>query len=600
MKNMDCPAFKRLSPVLSPSVLLAVLFMTLGVSPLGAQIYVAQTAQGTGNGSSPANAESVAWLNQATSWNNGSGTVTPGTTVYLCGTISSPIAVQASGTAGNPITIYFEPNAAMISPVWSYSGVFGGAFTIPNQNYITIDGGSNGLIEATANGTGLTYQTNCCGIGAGSASYLTVRNLTIANMYVRTSNTDQAGGGGSGLGFGVEDTCNYSPYGITNFTVNNCTISNAGCAIITDYGPGANYYFISNNISYINWGIEVGGGGHYITNLVVAHNDIYNFANWDNPANGYYHHNAIFEQDEAGATQYCAYIYGNIVGPNFGADATAGFQAITAGNNYIYNNLFISNTNDAPDDAMITTDGSIFVANNSFIMGGIGIAIGVAGNATVYNNLGVNCTFIDDAYANYGGITINYNYGYDLVTGLGYSYGTGGSVSFQTFSQWQALGFDLNGSDSVNPLLNSNGTLQLGSPMDSAGTNLTSYFTNDFAGNPRPPTGAWTVGAYQVTLTAAASVSLSASPTTPVVSASNPLNVGVSNPPTATLAWSSANATNVTLSGFGSVPLNGSTNASPSQTTNYTITATSANGTATTNVTVVIPTAPTNLIGSPP
>jgi len=78
------------------------------------------------------------------------------------------------------------------------------------------------------------------------------------------------------------------------------------------------------------------------------------------------------------------------------------------------------------------------------------------------------------------------------------------------------------------------------------------------------------------------------------VSISHPLIVGVSSPDLI-LDWSSLNATNVTLSGFGAVALNGNTNASPSQSTNYTATATGARGNVFTNVTVTIPAPPTSL-----
>jgi hypothetical protein len=51
-----------------------------------------------------------------------------------------------------------------------------------------------------------------------------------------------------------------------------------------------------------------------------------------------------------------------------------------------------------------------------------------------------------------------------------------------------------------NPLLNTNGTLQSGSPAIGVGTNLTSLgitaLDSDYAGNARPLTGAWTIGAY--------------------------------------------------------------------------------------------------------
>ncbi|HXB59048.1 MAG TPA: hypothetical protein VNU95_05770, partial [Candidatus Acidoferrales bacterium] len=99
-------------------------------------------------------------------------------------------------------------------------------------------------------------------------------------------------------------------------------------------------------------------------------------------------------------------------------------------------------------------------------------------------------------------------------------------------------------------------------------------------------------------LTSPPKITLTAAPTNPVVSLTNPLQL--TNVPIAMLTWSSSNATQVTLTGFGSVPFNGSTNVSPLQSTNYTITATSASGTNSASVTVYVPGAPQNLQVGPP
>ncbi len=74
----------------------------------------------------------------------------------------------------------------------------------------------------------------------------------------------------------------------------------------------------------------------------------------------------------------------------------------------------------------------------------------------------------------------------------------------------------------------------------------------------------------------APSVTLTASPTS------------ISSGQTTMLAWTSANATNVTVSGFGSVSLNGNLNAWPGSTTTYTATAYGSGGIATASVTVSV------------
>jgi hypothetical protein len=131
-------------------------------------------------------------------------------------------------------------------------------------------------------------------------------------------------------------------------------------------------------------------------------------------------------------------------------------------------------------------------------------------------------------------------------------------------------------------VVNSDGTIPNGSPVINAGANFSSAFTTDFAGNARPATGAWMIGAYQVgSLTPF--VSLAASPTS------------ITNNQSTTLTWSSVNATNVTLNG-GSVAWSGSKNFSPNRTTTYTVIASGSNGTYSANVTVTNVPSPPSLL----
>lgn len=67
-----------------------------------------------------------------------------------------------------------------------------------------------------------------------------------------------------------------------------------------------------------------------------------------------------------------------------------------------------------------------------------------------------------------------------------------------TFAQWQALGFDANSAVVDNPHLTSSYIPETGSAAIGKGLNLSNFSTTDYAGNPRPATGNWTIGAYQV------------------------------------------------------------------------------------------------------
>src|ERR1700722_4423412 len=84
----------------------ALLCLAVSCSPAcGKDIYISQTIAGAANGSSCANAYPATYFNTSGNWGPGASQIGPGTTVHLCGTISTPISAQASGTMGSPITI---------------------------------------------------------------------------------------------------------------------------------------------------------------------------------------------------------------------------------------------------------------------------------------------------------------------------------------------------------------------------------------------------------------------------------------------------------------------------------------------------------------
>src|ERR1700694_5707903 len=93
---------------------LAGLGVLMRASPAHASdIYIAQNSTGAGNGVGCADARSVAWFNNSTSWGTAANQIGPGTTVHLCNTFtgaagSTMLTVQGSGSSGNPITIKFE------------------------------------------------------------------------------------------------------------------------------------------------------------------------------------------------------------------------------------------------------------------------------------------------------------------------------------------------------------------------------------------------------------------------------------------------------------------------------------------------------------
>src|SRR5271170_5558473 len=73
-----------------------------------ADIYVAQGAAGQNTGQDCADAYAYTFFNASSNWGSLAGQIGPGTTVHLCGTITSPLTAQGSGTSSSPITILFD------------------------------------------------------------------------------------------------------------------------------------------------------------------------------------------------------------------------------------------------------------------------------------------------------------------------------------------------------------------------------------------------------------------------------------------------------------------------------------------------------------
>jgi len=458
-------------------------FVSCASAGLAADIYVAQTAQGANNGTNAANAHSVAWLNTAS--------LIAGDIVHLCGTIANNVTIQPSGSAGNPITLYFEPNAKFSAPTWS-----GSIITISGKN-ITVDGGSNGLIEATANGTGLAYSNDFSGITIGSSMNVTVKNLLVRNLYVNIAGADENGGGS---GIGASGT-------VVGIVITNCVVHDMLHGIFFVIYAGCSNLVASHCTAYnCNWGIACGdaNGSATLDGLTVEHCHVYNWQNWtDNADND--HNNGIFLFQNYG-TMNNLKVNANYVGPGYSTHNTAGVY-ISANSGLtgviVCNNIFDASDGTSPayGQINITTpiNGTNYVVNNTFVgANGLTCALGNGKSSTYYasfNNEFVNNTYaIEDIYNSQHTLISDYNH---YSASSLYWISSGGSLSELSFLLLQAAGYDPH--SSVNSLDNLNGSYvpQVSSSLIGAGINLTSLgITTDYAGNPRPATGAWTIGAY--------------------------------------------------------------------------------------------------------
>jgi hypothetical protein len=518
--------------------------------PARASFFVAQTTAGAADGSSCANAESAAYFNNASHWGSGQP-IAPGVTVGLCGTITSDLAIRGSGTAGNPITILFQPGAKLSEPVCPSTGcIWNGA----GESYVTIDGGTNGIIENTANGTGLANHTAATvGIYQQDCDHCIVKNLTIRNIYVRTSATDE------NVGAIASGTIAIYEYRGTNDLLTHLAISDSTVGIYTRTDASAttltNDEFSYDTFTNIDHNIALGtagGASGTIGPVLIHHNNFQTNATWDDTAGcpdgpnapgetcgNVYHHSFVhcFSSDLAHPAIFAGlYIYDNVgtfenntlfnTGGLYIESSTGGPTPCdsSSSHNYLFNNVILNK-----DSAYQSGNGDILLGagnneiyNNTVvgssttgqIQNAIVAFVGATGpEPVVTSKNNVFTTSGQLAYTNVSGYTADYNVYADsgslafaVDTAACTRTGIGGhpAITLAQFSDWQAcISGDAHSSTTADAKLNSDGTVQVGSPVLGVGTNLTSLCTGPLTplcstidGVSRPATGAWDVGAF--------------------------------------------------------------------------------------------------------
>jgi len=152
-------------------------------------------------------------------------------------------ADRQGGTSGNPITILFEPGAALTSPAFGVGLMISGG-----SNWVVVDGGSNGIIQNTANGTGLANSQDSRLIEADNCDHCEFKNLHVTNVYVHdpTSTTDN-GQNGSGIWVWGNDISIHD---------NVCVNSGKCFEVVGNYASNSTGISIYNNdVSQAGWGM---------------------------------------------------------------------------------------------------------------------------------------------------------------------------------------------------------------------------------------------------------------------------------------------------------------------------------------------------------
>lgn len=468
--------------------------LAFATSAFAEDLYVAQTAAGSANGTSAANAYAVSFFNNSSNWAAGAGKISAGDTVRLVGTISTTLTVQGSGSSDSPITIKFEPGAKLSKPAWgttTAAAIYGSS-----KNFITVDGANTGIIECTANGDGMANQLQSHGIYITKCANWEIKNLTIRNIYVHIYNTNNT--------VSAYTTLCIKASGSSNLSIHHNTLNNAYSAIycLTESAITVTNTNIYNNIisacsTDIIAALGVSGSAMDVVN--IYDNDISMGVNWfDTPNNNHVDGIHCWTSNLGDITNLR--IFNNYIHGDCGGHCTGYiFLENLMTSPRIYNNLLVA-TNSKPAEAFIdisTHGGTKYIHNNTVIglgtssSGGIGLVMydGASTTASVKNNLFKNLyVCVADSSSDVWDTDYNQYYSYGNI-------GYNGAMK-ATLSLWQALfGGDLH-SILTNPLLNADYTIPLGSPSSTAGANLSSFFTTDKAGNARPASGPWSIGCY--------------------------------------------------------------------------------------------------------
>jgi len=516
-----------------------------------ADFYIAQTAQGGNTGKDCADAFAVSFFNTTANWGAGSNQIGAGRKVHLCGTITTELATHGSGTSGNPIMIIFEAGASIqITPGADANGIL----NLGSNSFITVDGGPNqpcgwntatnvtegacngkienmlyGSVGATCPGGTCTTQpanTGCPGnaLIQGSGSNIEIRNLDVGPSYVHTATSNDTSG--------TPGIC--KNVGGTNWNIHDNKLHDGGWH--TTIASGSTIT-ITNNELFHNGHSVAGDCSANCSGITFSGNYCHDMQNWDT-ASDFWHNNCIhMYTNTSGQSMTNVTINNNIMGGSMGGNPTGQIFFETNGgsltNFAVFNNV-LANTDTGSTSNWRLLDlsnctSNCWVYNNTEIgantstgwcnqisySGGPALTI-----TAMENNANATCSLLNDSQTNVAYGVLDYNaYG---PFGQGWKWG---NITINVFSTWKTSSGE--GTHSLYNAggLNLNASYQpnAGSPLIGAGVNVcvvaasfcTSYpaIKKDIAGNARPVSAAWDMGAYN----GGAVVSTPSSPTNFVI-----------------------------------------------------------------------------------
>jgi len=516
LSRLNSPPEERMRAVCKLLFIVSFIAIVSAGSAFGsaANIYITETGSPAGN--CTANVQTPAFVTNAANWGAGGSQIGPGTTVLFCGTFTlttgtSLASFLGSGTSANPITFQLDTGAVIQSPAMGSAS--SGAFNCSGKSYVVVDGGTNGIIQNTANGTGLANHQASQGLYFANCTNVVAKNLTIQNIYANLGNNS-----GATDTNGVNTVDVYFTGNSTGSTVSNNTLNNARTGIFVSFDSGAdasNVSIYGNTISDHGWGINVGAdyASSTATGVTIHDNNISNWTNWQFPSSTYHTDGIILYNDVTTGALDTYSIYNNYFSGSLGAGSATGYIAcglmstctifnnlmVDTGTNACYGYIWLYGHNGSDSVYNNTLVGSSAASNIAVTLGDPGPGSATSSALTVKNNIFIN---VGSGLHDYQNLTS------DIVasdrniwrTGAGAAphMSTNDSTSI-SFATWQSDGFDTNSVNST-PSLAANYMLNVGSPAKGLGANLSSLglpaLNLDRAGWSRSSTAAWDVGAY--------------------------------------------------------------------------------------------------------
>lgn len=499
-----------------------ILLLLLSSAAFGTNaVYIGQAAAGANDGTSCANQKAISYFNTGGNW---SATPTgiqigPDTSVYLCGTITTALAVQGSGTSGHPVTV--SPAPATTATI-NASGLTGAIIHFEGQQWITVDG-----INGDAQGGNTTYTLRIINIASTSGvnTYCGYENNGGGNITIQhvecagngSAEPDDNGGGfylnGAAVG-GMHTKFNwihssvnptkwqgtgstmFCATGTSSFT--DCTQEHNKVEYMLNDGLrcSSNCTLDSNEVDHID------GSGHSDSLLCqsgsycsVANNYVHDSGDQniylDNLYDGICHHIRVYNNVIASDPGF-----GIVLDPEGAAGSPPALTGCTVGTSTWDDVVIANNTVGKTSAASIRTSGrgaltNVVVENNIF-----GTNSDNSYHAINWTT-GTSVTFASSTA---------WNYDVYSTSGVTYPILAAFNGANDTLAQLQALSpaREVNGKVGIPAYVNSGVNdfhLQSGDTVArGAGLNLTStysFLTSDKDGAARPASAAWALGAYQ-------------------------------------------------------------------------------------------------------